>query len=515
MSESQGPGGGALEPTGTGDLGHRHRRSTTVHPRTQVSSLRLLRNALPGTEQLGSEQRLPRGQPDGPARRLPSVDSNDQPINYRPWEKPTNGNQTTCPPTPTINTITITNGTKEPPQNGVSSSNEHEKSSPPTLTPLQNAFPNFTETFSANGQKLPSFQSQFNAFTEEAQRRVSRASTRYQQTGSCHLLRINCTRHLTTTQPAAASPMGTREHSPFLDERHVQLFPGQVPLSGQFSNLIQNSNAHHNGYVNNHNGGFIHHHHHNASLQLQELVPVPPMILHHPVSVSNSTHKLAQQITTDGSIPGLNLNIVDPHSSGGPHGFPQNGNIHVLPETHVIAVKLQPYEHNNIQANNNAPVHHQITKMEQQSPRINGNGPQNGIQNGTPSVSTPTKKGKRKRSDTNGSMNGMNDHAHQVSSVSSTDSDFKRPNGSNHASNGKMSNGMGHSEHGDSLDKPVKKKRKRCGECIGCQRKDNCGECAPCRNDKSHQICKQRRCDKLTEKKTPKSKLKQQAQQLH
>jgi hypothetical protein len=45
------------------------------------------------------------------------------------------------------------------------------------------------------------------------------------------------------------------------------------------------------------------------------------------------------------------------------------------------------------------------------------------------------------------------------------------------------------------------KKRKRCGECIGCAKKDNCGECAPCRNDKSHQICKQRRCEKLTEKK--------------
>ena len=50
-------------------------------------------------------------------------------------------------------------------------------------------------------------------------------------------------------------------------------------------------------------------------------------------------------------------------------------------------------------------------------------------------------------------------------------------------------------------DKPVKKKRKRCGECVGCQRKDNCGECAPCRNDKSHQICKLRRCERLTEKK--------------
>ncbi len=49
--------------------------------------------------------------------------------------------------------------------------------------------------------------------------------------------------------------------------------------------------------------------------------------------------------------------------------------------------------------------------------------------------------------------------------------------------------------------KGTKKKRKRCGECIGCQRKDNCGDCAPCRNDKSHQICKVRRCERLTEKK--------------
>ena len=56
----------------------------------------------------------------------------------------------------------------------------------------------------------------------------------------------------------------------------------------------------------------------------------------------------------------------------------------------------------------------------------------------------------------------------------------------------------------DPPEKPVKKKRKRCGDCVGCQRKDNCGDCAPCRNDKSHQICKMRRCDKLTEKRVSK-----------
>jgi len=56
----------------------------------------------------------------------------------------------------------------------------------------------------------------------------------------------------------------------------------------------------------------------------------------------------------------------------------------------------------------------------------------------------------------------------------------------------------------DTQEKAVKKKRKRCGECTGCQRKDNCGDCAPCRNDKSHQICKMRRCELLTEKKVSK-----------
>lgn len=84
----------------------------------------------------------------------------------------------------------------------------------------------------------------------------------------------------------------------------------------------------------------------------------------------------------------------------------------------------------------------------------------------------------------------------QVAAISSTgssvdmDDGFRRPQQASSSDN----------EMGGP-DKPVKKKRKRCGECTGCQRKDNCGECAPCRNEKSHQICKMRRCEKLTEKK--------------
>lgn len=111
----------------------------------------------------------------------------------------------------------------------------------------------------------------------------------------------------------------------------------------------------------------------------------------------------------------------------------------------------------------------------------------------------------------------MADTPGQVAAISSTDptpdtitglaeafkppADLGQSNGSpglgnlNHST---MSSG-GH--QADTQEKPTKKKRKRCGECPGCQRKDNCGDCAPCRNEKSHQICKVRRCDRLTEKK--------------
>ena len=83
----------------------------------------------------------------------------------------------------------------------------------------------------------------------------------------------------------------------------------------------------------------------------------------------------------------------------------------------------------------------------------------------------------------------------QVPSVSSTGvRGFKHP--IHHSMTGGSESGGHHNG-----EKQGKKKRKRCGECIGCMRKDNCASCAPCRNDKSHQICKMRRCEKLTEKK--------------
>ncbi|XP_065106943.1 methylcytosine dioxygenase TET3 isoform X1 [Paramisgurnus dabryanus] len=49
---------------------------------------------------------------------------------------------------------------------------------------------------------------------------------------------------------------------------------------------------------------------------------------------------------------------------------------------------------------------------------------------------------------------------------------------------------------------PQKKKRKRCGVCGPCTRKENCGTCANCLNRKiGHQICKLRKCDELKRRK--------------
>lgn len=51
---------------------------------------------------------------------------------------------------------------------------------------------------------------------------------------------------------------------------------------------------------------------------------------------------------------------------------------------------------------------------------------------------------------------------------------------------------------------PLKKKRKRCGVCGPCMRKENCGTCSNCLNRKiGHQICKLRKCDELKRRKSP------------
>ncbi|XP_015835502.1 methylcytosine dioxygenase TET isoform X2 [Tribolium castaneum] len=150
-----------------------------------------------------------------------------------------------------------------------------------------------------------------------------------------------------------------------------------------------------------------------------------------------------------------------------------------------------------------------------QNPMVSDNGIYNGLDkklNGiSATMSSPTRNDFRKKerrkmrasslessaeSDGASSNLEMAENSGQVAAVSST-AGFK----THHSLAG--NNAVDIDEiSGGNVDKQVKKKRKRCGECIGCQRKDNCGDCAPCRNDKSHQICKQRRCEKLTEKKS-------------
>ena len=53
----------------------------------------------------------------------------------------------------------------------------------------------------------------------------------------------------------------------------------------------------------------------------------------------------------------------------------------------------------------------------------------------------------------------------------------------------------------DSGSESNKKKRKRCGACEPCVRKENCGQCKQCLNRRTgHQICKFRKCDQLKSK---------------
>lgn len=148
-----------------------------------------------------------------------------------------------------------------------------------------------------------------------------------------------------------------------------------------------------------------------------------------------------------------------------------------------------------------SPHHTVLTVAKQDYPQLhhtNFQNPMSTVLDSSPTTRTVGVDGRKKerrkiRASSMESEDGGNvESSGQVAAVSSTAN-----RGQHH-----MGGGIGDNDNDSGLgDKPAKKKRKRCGECIGCQRKDNCGDCAPCRNDKSHQICKMRRCEKLTEKK--------------
>ncbi|CAG9138430.1 unnamed protein product [Plutella xylostella] len=181
----------------------------------------------------------------------------------------------------------------------------------------------------------------------------------------------------------------------------------------------------------------------------------------------------------------------------------QNGSLiqNIQSPTVVHVLKNEPFDVKSLQDKYTPNgLHH----ASFQNPMILDNGYEkktNGFGNGSsPTRSDYRKKERRKMRANSSESDGSNmevgsESSGQVAAVSST-AGFKSP------LHGAPPLHAGPMEMDDcSSEKQTKKKRKRCGECIGCQRKDNCGDCAPCRNDKSHQICKQRRCEKLTEKK--------------
>ncbi|XP_048520758.1 DNA N6-methyl adenine demethylase isoform X3 [Dendroctonus ponderosae] len=331
----------------------------------------------------------------------------------------------------------------------------------------------FTDAFTQqNGaSKLPSFQSQFQAFSESGAPNEPTLTTLTNLTPvspnsasspqSQTLTTLNSSFHTLSavnprSYPLVPAPIQAREipsiQQQFLDERHIQLY------SHPTANLTLGNTIHSASIFPTQNGTLI---------QNSQLISSPAVVA---VLKSEPDLKLGGNLTT--------LHQQDP--SG----------------LKMQNVGLHPTQFQNPMAALN-----------------NDNSLYNGIEkklNGTASIMTsPTRNDFRKKerrkiranslessAESDGASSNMDlgsESSGQVAAVSSTDG-YKAQHG--------MPVGMEHDISGGSMDKQVKKKRKRCGECVGCQRKDNCGDCAPCRNDKSHQICKQRRCEKLTEKKS-------------
>ncbi|XP_074027219.1 ten-Eleven Translocation (TET) family protein isoform X2 [Leptinotarsa decemlineata] len=321
----------------------------------------------------------------------------------------------------------------------------------------------FADAFAQqNGaSKLPSFQSQFQSFNEPVTTSETTLTTLTNLTpvspnpaSPQSLTPLNSNFHTLSavnvnprSYPLVPAPIQAREipsiQQQFLDERHIQLYshpPANITLN----------NALHPTFLNSQNGAII---------QNNQLISSPTVV------------------TVIKSEPDLKLTT--------------------LHQDQIKIQNLHPTQFQNPMTqiqNSDGAIYNGIEK------KINGN------------MTSPTRNDFRKKErrkirtsslesslDSDGASSNMeigSENSGQVAAVSST-AGFKA-----HQMHVNSSVDMDTDISGGSVDKQVKKKRKRCGECIGCQRKDNCGDCAPCRNDKSHQICKQRRCEKLTEKKS-------------
>ncbi|CAH2002157.1 unnamed protein product [Acanthoscelides obtectus] len=315
---------------------------------------------------------------------------------------------------------------------------------------------------SANSaSKLPSFQSQFQAFSEVVTTSDTTLTTLTNLTPvspnssspQTHLTTLNSNFHALSAvnprnYPLVPAPIQAREipsiQQQFLDERHIQLYSHPTP-----ANITLNSTLHPT-FLNNQNGAII---------QSNQLISSPTVV------------------TVIKSEPDLKLSPLHQDS------------------LKLQNIGLHPTQFQNpmTQLNSDSGLYNGIEK------KINGNAT-------SPTRNDFRKKERRKirtsslessvdSDGTSSTMDICSENSGQVAAISST-AGFK-----SHQMHANSSVDMDTDISGGSVDKQVKKKRKRCGECVGCQRKDNCGDCAPCRNDKSHQICKQRRCEKLTEKK--------------
>ncbi|RVE47230.1 hypothetical protein evm_008098 [Chilo suppressalis] len=328
--------------------------------------------------------------------------------------------------------------------------------------------------------KLPSFQSQFQTFPE---------TTVIPETGLPSVTPVP----VTTSPTPSASPSQLTQLTQLTtpsSPAHLTTLAQVAPLSTTLTTLspVNATTFHTLTAVNARSYPIV-----PAPLQARELTPAGQTYI-------DDRHIQLYQpnIATINAFPTQNGLI---HQNG--TILHQNGSLiqNIQSPTVVHVLKNEPFDVKSLQDKYTPNgLHH----SNFQNPMLIDNGYEKKT-NGFGSGSSPTrsdfrKKERRKMRANSSESDGSNmevgsESSGQVAAVSST-AGFKSP------MHGAPPMATGPMELDDiSSEKQTKKKRKRCGECIGCQRKDNCGDCAPCRNDKSHQICKQRRCEKLTEKK--------------
>lgn len=331
-----------------------------------------------------------------------------------------------------------------------------------------NSVNTFAEAFAQNGvPKLPSFQSQFQSFNESVTTSEPTLTTLTNLTpvspssssppGGHNLTPLNSNFHTLSAvnprnYPLVPAPIQAREipsiQQQFLDERHIQLYTHPT------TNLTTLSNTMHSGIFSPQNGAII---------QNTQLVPPATVV---------TVLKTDQDLKLTGNLQDSTLKL---QNVGLHHTQFQNPMSTIIDNNGIyngLDKKL-----NGIGANIISPTRNDFRKKERRKMRASS------LESSAESDGASS------------NVEIASENSGQVAAVSST-AGFK----SHHTLQGSSSIDADDISGGNA-DKQVKKKRKRCGECIGCQRKDNCGDCAPCRNDKSHQICKQRRCEKLTEKK--------------